>query len=169
MEIKQKVNLVVRELKKEDLPLVKKLAKKAFNGSRDSYWSIKNIKNCDKVFVAEVNGEVVGVVEIEFSTLSDGLHGQIGYIFVHPNYRGLGVASRLLEESIRYIKLRGAKHVWALTTSDNIATRFLFKSNGFSEISFKDMSKKLSKRDLMKLLRDMYYWPGDIIIYKKLR
>ena len=162
-------SLIIREFRTEDKPEVELVAKKVFNGSMDSYWSVRYLDKCDKAFVAQLNGKIVGVVELGIKKLKSGLHGQIGYIFVDPNYRRIGVGSKLLEKSLEYMVSKGVEHVWALTDKDNLATRALFKKFGFTEYSSpKDLRKFLPKSDIFRLMRWMIYWVGDVILHKQI-
>ncbi len=146
------------------------LANRAFNYSRDSYWASRDLDKCDKAFIAIVNGKVVGAVELGYIRLRDGLHAQVGYIFVDPDYRHMGVGSALLERSIEFLRKKGVKAVWALTSPNNEATRALFRKFGFREFTNpRELREMLSSRDIGKLLYKMVYWKGDIILYLPLR
>lgn len=163
------LNLNIRTFKNGDLALVKELAKNSFSNSSDVYWAIRDLKESDKVFVAEINGKIVGTVEIEFINLSKGKHAQIGYIFTHKEYRGYGIASKLMVRSLEFLKREGFEIVWAVTEQDNFASRGLFRKFGFSEILDPDyLLGELNNKDVIKLLDDLVYWDGDVIMRKKL-
>jgi len=142
------------------------LANRAFNYSKDSYWASRDLDICDKAFLAIADNKVVGTVELGFIKLRNSMHAQVGYIFVDPDYRHVGVGSALLSRAIEFLKEKRVKAVWALTSPQNFATRSLFKKFGFREFtSPKELKKILSSKDIRKLLYKLVYWEGDIILY----
>jgi len=161
--------ILVREYKLKDKSKIEILAKKVFNGLMDSYWAVRYLDKCDKAFIAQINGRIVGVVELGIKRLKSGLHGQIGYIFVDPDYRNIGVGSKLMDKSLEFFSSKNVIHAWALTDKDNFATRGLFKKFGFREYhNPKELRTFLAKSDIFRLLKWMVYWVGDVILYKPL-
>ena len=161
----KKKSVIIREYSPNDKSKIEKLAKSAFNGSSDAYWSVVGLERSDKTLVAEYNNEIVGVIEIEILTLNRERHGHIGYIFVHPKYQKRGIGSLLLEKALSYLKEKNVKTVWALTSPSNKPTRNLFHKFQFEEIyNIKELRKFLSGKAVKKLLRRMVYWSGDIIL-----
>ncbi|MGQ4891553.1 MAG: GNAT family N-acetyltransferase [Candidatus Njordarchaeia archaeon] len=159
----------IREYKPTDYNQILKLARKAFGDTPDARWAVSNLKRCVKVYLAIVRNKVVGAIQLEVSRLSEGLHGQIGYIFVDPDYRGMGIGSILVKRALEYFRSIRAKAVWALTNPSNTSTRILFSKFGFREITFQQMKKMFNKDDLKILLRDLYYWAGDVILYLEMQ
>ncbi len=148
---------------------VRRLAELVFKGKRDAYWASRWVEKCDKAFLAFVGGELVGVVELGYIRLSEGLHSQIGYIFVHPLYRRRGVASRLIEVSLKFLANQGVVGVWAVTGRDNHAAIGLFEKNGFKRFNTpRELEGFLSRRDIKRLLWRLYYEEGDVIFYKQI-
>lgn len=142
------------------------LANRAFNYSNDSYWASRYLDKCDKAFLAIVGNKVVGAVELGLIRLRSGVHAQVGYIFVDPDYRNIGVGSALLSKAIEFLRRSGVKAIWALTSPKNFATRHLFKKFGFREfLSPGELEGLLSLREIKKLLYKLVYWEGDVILY----
>ncbi len=141
-------------------------AQRAFGNSMDSYWAVRYLDKCNKTFIAVFDNKVVGAVMIGYIKLHDSLHAEIGYIFVDPDYRHMGIGSALLSKAIEFLKENGIKAVWALTSPRNIATRFLFKKFGFKEFANpRELKEILRSKDIGKLLYRMVYWRGDVILY----
>ncbi|MEX2690748.1 MAG: GNAT family N-acetyltransferase [Candidatus Njordarchaeum guaymaensis] len=159
----------IREYQEKDMSKIEKLARNSFNNDMDVFWAVRNLNRSDKVFVAEIRNSIIGVVEIDIIRLSNGIHSQIGYIFVHRMYWRHGVGTLLLQTALRYLEKRNIVGVWAVTSPENIAARRLFRKFNFVEFSDKKVLKRfLSSRDIRKLLRALVYWTGDIILYLKL-
>jgi len=75
--------------------------------------------------VAEADDKVVGFIDVEYENepgdvcyLKGSLGGVIWHLGVLPEYRSLGVASSLLEESIERLKKLGVKRIEAWTRDD---------------------------------------------------
>jgi len=78
----------------------------------------------------------------------------IWWIIVNKNYRGNGLGSKLMRETLKELTNRGFKKVWAKIKNDNFAAltlffKFQFYIEGFSnedEIFTVFVAKNLSKR-----------------------
>ncbi|WP_103070975.1 GNAT family N-acetyltransferase [Aquimarina sediminis] len=84
-----------------------------------SYWQEKFKK--DFVYNAKLNGEIVG-------SFSMDKKGNIEYIFVHMNYHGRGIASKLYETIEEIAK---DFNIDTLTTDINMLTQNFFQKKGF--------------------------------------
>lgn len=161
--------LVIRDFRPEDYEQFVLLADRAFGGSADSYWSVVGLKWAERTLVAELDGRIVGAIEIEVLNFREkGKHGHVGYIFVDPDFQRRGVGSALLKAAERWFIERGAICSWALTTRDNIAAQRFFLKHGYEVVTVEQIRKELGRRYAWKLLRRMVYWPGDVIFRKRL-
>jgi len=162
-------DLIIRRIdKRKDIKKVARVAERAFRGKPDVYWATVGAIRAQRTYVAEINREIIGVVEIETINLSSGRHGHIGYIFVDPDYWRRGIGSKLIDVAEWFFRSKGAIKAWALTSPENIPTRKLFAKKGYVEISKAEVFKELGERDARKLLRRMIYWEGDVILKKEL-
>ena len=87
--------------------------------------------------VAERDGEIVGLIDVECETESgtvceerQGLGGMIWHLAVHPDHQRHGVATALLEESERRARERGLERFEAWTRDDE-GTRSWYEARGF--------------------------------------
>lgn len=81
-----------------------------------------------KVFIAEVNGKVVGVTVVDLSR-------KVGYIqrvMVHPNFRGKGIATKLMTETLCSMQGKTRQAVLHVA-STNKPAKGLFRKLGFSK------------------------------------
>jgi ribosomal-protein-alanine N-acetyltransferase len=58
----------------------------------------------------------------------------INNVAVHPSYRRHGVASQLLEETVRRAKVEGAKAAYLEVRASNEAAKALYQRHGFSVV-----------------------------------
>ncbi len=80
-----------------------------------------------KLFVADANGRVAG-------SAMTSLVGQIGYIgnvMVHPNFRRKGIATKLMNTTLNYIKRRKLARAVLHVRSDNTPAKGLYSKLGF--------------------------------------
>jgi len=82
-----------------------------------------------KFFVAETNGNVIGTTMVS----RQGKVGYISTVMVHPNYRGRGVAKRLLGKAVDYIRKSGMERAVLHVVSTNVPAKNLYTKLGFKE------------------------------------
>ena len=76
------------------------------------------------------------VVGVSMLKMLDSKLGYVYYIAVSPQWRGKGVAGKLLDDSLEYFFNRGANEALAGISEDNEESKALFTSRGFREMSF---------------------------------
>ncbi|GIQ63508.1 hypothetical protein PACILC2_20760 [Paenibacillus cisolokensis] len=57
------------------------------------------------------------------------------WFIVHPEYRGLGLGKRLLQESLQYSKEKGFRRVFLETTEDQKTAIAMYERAGFRKIA----------------------------------
>ncbi len=77
---------------------------------------------------AFIGNKIVGVARLHFNNIKEA---QIRYMAVHPDYRGMGIGSRLLEEMEKIARRKKAEYI-LLNAREN-AINFYLK-NGYSII-----------------------------------
>jgi ribosomal protein S18 acetylase RimI-like enzyme len=99
-----------------------------------------------KVLVADDGGEIAGYAYAALEPLSwKELRGPAGFIHdvaVDEKARRRGVAARLLEASIEWLRERGAPRVVLWTAAQNVIAHDLFRSLGFRDTMI-EMTKEL--------------------------
>jgi ribosomal protein S18 acetylase RimI-like enzyme len=75
------------------------------------------------VWVAELDGEVVGFVAYA--------HGEVTYLYVHPDAQKRGVGRALLRHALAHADDFGAEGVVTVTVLDGNPARRLYESEGF--------------------------------------
>ncbi len=83
----------------------------------------------ERVWIAEKDGENVGCV---FLVRHSDEVAQLRLLLVDPKARGLGIGKRLVEECIRFARLKGYKKI-TLWTNDILTTaRHIYEQTGFT-------------------------------------
>lgn len=95
-------------------------------------------------WVAECNGEIAGTIgivrkvsEIQDMNIDhppDQAEASVAWLrrmVVKKKYRGLGIAKRLVEESMRFCRNRGYTFIFLITTEAHHAARALYSKMGF--------------------------------------
>ena len=119
----------VRPATVSDLPTVAEIDDDAFEPTWHEEEAILRLSlhRSGYFIVAEWEGRVVGFA---IGTSRAG-HGHINRLAVHPQFHGRGVGTRLLAESITYLRHAQARYVTLNTQSDNWASRRLYERFGF--------------------------------------
>lgn len=95
---------------------------------------IQNAKEKDHVFVAEINGRIVGWCTAGASRDENAMKeaGELQGIYIDPNYIGKGIGSKLMKHALNTLRQEGYKTVtlWVLET--NKKTRMFYEKKGWT-------------------------------------
>jgi ribosomal protein S18 acetylase RimI-like enzyme len=93
--------------------------------------------NAERIFThqqvraAELGGRLVGKINTSAASFS---RWQIGGVYVHPDYRGLGIASRMAAEFVRSLIIQG-RGVSLFVKKTNFAARRVYRRLGFTALA----------------------------------
>ncbi|MCH5158370.1 MAG: GNAT family N-acetyltransferase [Clostridiales bacterium] len=115
-----------------------------FNNLDDSREGVQKFlkRNPDTSFVAELNGEIVGIILAGH----DGRRGYIYHMSVAERYRRQGIGSRLVEKCLAALKGEGINKVALLVFNRNEEGNGFWESQGFTargDITYRN--KELNK------------------------
>lgn len=82
-------------------------------------------------FVAESDGDVVGMVTLCFFTTLTGLKAFVDHLVVDPAWRRRGIARALMQHAIGQAAAAGASRIDLTANSEKDAARSLYESLGF--------------------------------------
>jgi mycothiol synthase len=97
--------------------------------------------NADGMFIAEWNGETAGMINAYIDKLREEEKGFIQWLGVLPEFRGNGIAKKLVEKALESLKQRGMKvaETWAQTDKEGCV--HIFESFGFKQERVTSMMK----------------------------
>ena len=90
--------------------------------------NIANIISKAQILAAEVSGRLVGKINISAVSFT---RYQVGGVYVHPDFRGLGIARRMATEFIASLIVQG-RGATLFVKKTNLAARRLYSGLGFS-------------------------------------
>lgn len=141
------MEITIREAKNNDAPavlgildsVVKERNRSAIDREftlEDEERFIKGLKGREKMFVAEVNGKVIGCQAVTVHQKSLGSTGHVATTdtYVLKNYRGKGVGSALIEESFKFAKKHGYIKFSTQVRATNKAGLKFYQKHGFKKV-----------------------------------
>ncbi|MCB1210419.1 MAG: GNAT family N-acetyltransferase [Verrucomicrobiales bacterium] len=88
--------------------------------------------NPDGIFVAELNGEIVGYITTRVDLINS--RGRIPNMAVTEAARGMGLGRRLIHHALDYFREEGLKVAQIETMASNAIGQHLYPSCGFQEM-----------------------------------
>lgn len=85
-------------------------------------------RNPDTCFAAEKDGRIIGVI----LTGHDGRRGIVHHMCVHPDFRRMGIAGKLVSEAEEALQKEGIQKVFGLVFKDNDPANAFWENQGYS-------------------------------------
>lgn len=128
------MKLKIRKANIKDKSDIKKLSNK-FQFEEDRNWDKIFISKNKEMFVAEENKKIVGFTGAEYFDWNNTI--KVIDIFVHPNYRKMGIGSKLLKFLLEKMKKTKYRCVISEAPSLNSVVK-LYQKNGFRKCGYND-------------------------------
>jgi len=129
-------NLVIREAKNEDIEGIIGVLKTVY--LQDEAWAREALRKLlttenYTILVAELDGKIVGFIDYYVlpSVWERWNEATINYFFVHKDYQGKGIGSRLLKEVTKRTDETGIVELHVGTVKDNKRAINLYRKHGF--------------------------------------
>lgn len=90
--------------------------------------------NKDRLWVAEHNNEIIGCIGV----VGHDDRAQLRWFLLHPNYRGIGLGKRLLNDALVYCREKDYKVAYLDTTNDLETAISMYTRAGFVKVSEKE-------------------------------
>ena len=84
----------------------------------------------DRIWFAEDCGRIVGAIAIVGHTAKKA---QLRWFILSPEYRGLGLGSRLMGEAMAFVREKGYKDIFLITTQDQQTAIRMYEKAGFQK------------------------------------
>ena len=140
---------IIREANLADLPVLLEfeqgiiIAERPFDPTLDenpiSYYDLKEMILDDNtcVIVAEDNGVLVGSGYAKSKKARHYLdhenYAYLGFMFTHPEYRGLGINALIVEELVNWSKAQGFIEIRLTVYEDNLPAVKAYEKVGFKK------------------------------------
>ncbi len=150
------LEITTREMTTDDHREVTSIAQKAFSFPESLFISKPKLG-----IVAEVDGKIAGAILYKFMACGNLKNAYIDYAFVHPDYSGKGVGSKLYEATTKFLWEQGCDTQSAIVKDDNVASWSLFLKNGYERIGVVGLVKEFG---LAGFLKHYFFTPAFIAI-----
>ncbi len=129
-------NYVIRKVTIDDYDAIYELwnaseqSRRALNPVDDTREGIDRYlkRNPNTCFAALIDGKIIGVI----LTGHDGRRAIVHHMCVHPDYRRMGIASRLVSEAEEALKAEGIQKIFGLVFKDNDTANNFWENQGYS-------------------------------------
>lgn len=113
----------------------------------------------DGIFIAEMDGETAGMISAHVDKLRREEKGFVQLLGILPEFRGKGIAKKLVEKSLESLEQRGMKVAETMVQTDREACMHIFESFGFKQVrstsmmnrSLSDVSSRMSENKSMSI------------------
>ena len=130
------MDYTIRRVRPEDFDSLYELwnsteqSRRALNPVDDSREGIAKYlaRNPNTCFAAVAGERIIGVI----LTGHDGRRGMIHHMCVHPDFRRMGIAGKLLAEAEKALKKEGIQKVFGLVFRDNDIANAFWENRGYS-------------------------------------
>jgi ribosomal protein S18 acetylase RimI-like enzyme len=162
--MKQVYYLNYRQAEQYDKEEIKEVLVASFTPTY-AYYAQKSFVNLKNVLVAADEGKVIGVINWRIFEVGEKKIGYLFWLAVQPEYRRMGIAKKLINDVIKKIQQEiGLAEIYAAVEKNNIPSRRLIESLGFTFISRPDMKKKYGSRCLRLYFQMMLLPKEDLFI-----
>lgn len=86
----------------------------------------------DSFWFAEANGKMIGAIAIVGHSAEKA---QLRWFILHPEFRGLGCGSKLLNEAIQYCREKGYSNIFLETTEEQKTAINMYLKAGFRKVA----------------------------------
>ncbi len=117
--------MILRSYQPEDLQACLDIEKVCFDGEQTSFSGFADM-SVSSVLVVEVNSVICGYVV--FSVVAD--ESEIFQIALSPEFRGQGMAKKLMEEVLKELELKSVVQLFLEVRESNTSARGLYESLG---------------------------------------
>lgn len=124
----------IRKARLKDSKKINNLNKKYFHEKGRNWNKLINSKNSE-MFILENNKEIVGFTGLEYFDWNNTI--KIINIFVHPEYRKIGLGKKLMKYLLQKVKKTKYRCIIAEAPSSNPVVQ-LYLKNGFRKCGYND-------------------------------
>ena len=166
MDTKQNSIISIRPARKGDKSQNIEIASRSF-GKLYRFFAVRSLESEKRVVVAEIEGKIAGFMILRSIKLGKTKIGYIFWIAVHPDHRRRGIAGELIRAAINRFIEEKADVVYASIEEDNLPSEILFKKQGFSEMTRKQLWNIYGPKTIALYLR-LFIAPHELIFSKEL-
>lgn len=157
---------IVRDHRPDDEAALIGIIDLSFDSGIYSFFAKRSIRTAEKIIVIESEGRVIGFAEPRQVRIRKEDVGNILWLAVHPDFRRMGVASRLVDECVHYLEERAIRNIFISIEKDNFSSLALFEKKGFKRIPFNELAKEFGFR-VISFYNRMLIAPHEAVLVRR--
>ncbi len=104
----------------------------------------------DRLWFAQAGETIIGAIAIVGHSAA---RAQLRWFILHPDYRGIGLGSKLLKEALQYCREKEYKTVFLETTQDQKTALQMYQKVGFRKVA--EHENHIWGKDLVELTYEL--------------
>ncbi len=156
---------IVRKAEHGDRAALKEIIELSFDRGIYSFFANRSLDSAENIIVIESEGRVVGFAEPRQARIKGEKVGNILWLATHPDFRRIGVASRLVDECVQYLRDRATTSIYVSIERDNLPSLQMFEKKGFAGIKFSKLTKQYGFR-VLSLYSKFMIAPHESVMVK---
>jgi ribosomal protein S18 acetylase RimI-like enzyme len=127
------------------------------------FFAVHSLLSADgQTIVADVQGAAVGFAKLTEFQIGACKFSCVLWIGVHPEFRGRGIASSLVNAGVKRLKEAGAKKVFASSQRRNVVAHTVLRRSGFRSVGFLELWAIFAGR-IFEFYSAIWLAPGEVI------
>jgi len=125
------MNLVIRKMTIDDVPVVVELDKMSFSlpwPERSFRFELTD-NPASRCWVAEADGRIIGMIVVWLIVAE----AHVATLATHPDFRRQGIAKKLLSHALQYLSSEGAQSSFLEVRANNTAAQEMYRKFGYKE------------------------------------
>jgi [ribosomal protein S18]-alanine N-acetyltransferase len=158
---------IARKSERGDRAALKEIIELSFDKGIYSFFANRSLGSAENIIVIELEGRVIGFAEPRQVRIKGKKLGNILWLATHPDFRRIGIGSRLVDECVQFLKERATASIYVSIEGDNLPSLQMFEKKGFARAKFSELTKQYGFR-VLSLYSKFMIAPHEKVMVKNM-